>query len=95
LNFSRLVSLAQTASALNVHVLIVEFPMNPLYGQAAFYSEYGPSQQTAHEIFNQFKELEANYPSSIFTTPIITETIPMETMTPITRPICADTEPGG
>ena len=62
LNFSRLVSLAQTASALNVHVLIVEFPMNPLYGQAAFYSEYGPSQQTAHEIFNQFKELEANYP---------------------------------
>lgn len=62
LNFSRVVSLAQEASAQNIHLLIAEFPMNPLYGQGDFYSMYGPSQESAHEIFNQFKELETRNP---------------------------------
>jgi len=57
-NFSILKKLVNQAAARGVHILLVNCPSNSRYGQLPYYSYFGPSQKTAHEIIEMFRLLE-------------------------------------
>jgi Uncharacterized conserved protein len=60
INFETFKSLVEEVTGRGIHLLFVNFPINPNYGQQLFYSLYGPSQNTAHAIFGQIKALGNN-----------------------------------
>jgi hypothetical protein len=50
------------AASKGIHILLANYPQNPLYAQMPYYSFYGPSQSTARVIINQFRLLENSNP---------------------------------
>jgi uncharacterized protein (TIGR02171 family) len=57
-NISTLRSLARDLAALQIHLVVVNFPQSPAYKTTDHYNRYGPSWNTAHYVISQLASLE-------------------------------------
>jgi hypothetical protein len=57
-NLRTIIKLADTLRSRDVHWILINFPVSPLYKHCVAYSIAGPSWPTAHEIIQNLRELE-------------------------------------
>ncbi len=60
-NFAIIVNLIRDLAAVNVHLLMVNFPESPAYKNTDHYTRYGPTWETGRAVVKQLQALETTY----------------------------------
>lgn len=61
-NLAIMVMIADTLRSRKIHWIMVNYPVSPYYKGTDYYSIYGPSWQTAEDILQQMRDIEASNP---------------------------------